>query len=137
MISYMSVSCMHCQSIGMKGSFKRIMFEGIKYDCGTKECADALKQQTEIQMEEDRIAREIIYQEKILENLPYAHFIKAEKQYRDTHTRELDPYKKIIHKSGRLVDGNKWIETTESLTHTDNMNADAYVLAHPIVTVDG
>tara|TARA_B110000261_G_C12989248_1_gene319627 strand:+ start:200 stop:934 length:735 start_codon:yes stop_codon:yes gene_type:complete len=119
---------MHCQSIGKKGSFKRIMNEGIKYECGTQECFDALTQRELKEQRELEAAQEIIRQERYLANLPYAYFIDAEKQYRDCNRRCIDPYKKIIYRFSKC--DPIWEETNEVLTFTDNINADAYVNAH-------
>jgi tRNA U55 pseudouridine synthase TruB len=130
----MSVSCMHCNTLGERRFYKRILCNGIQYECGLPACYAEIERCAKEEREAQRAAKKAAM-EKEMEDV---HFIQAEKQYRDTNNRMIDPYHKIIYKRSRFGP-NPWIETSEPLTSVDEANVVHYLKTHqrPIVTSFG
>jgi hypothetical protein len=123
---------MHCNTVGEKRFYKRVLHHGIQYECGFPACYAEIERREKVERAAKKAAK------KMEENRASAHFIEAEKQYRDANIRMIDPYYKIIYKKSRFGI-NQWIETSEPLTSVDEANVLNYLEKHqqPIVTSYG
>jgi hypothetical protein len=131
------VQCYVCDKKGSKTDFKRIINEGIKFECQTSAC-ESIKQVKKMQedeehekrkkqfIEERRLTEEAYLKENNLTKIPFNdNFFLAEKQYRDGCTRMVDPLtRKIVINS--FVSEKLWTETVNELTANDLLKVEQF-----------
>jgi hypothetical protein len=131
------VQCYVCDKKGSKTDFKRVINEGINFECQTSAC-ESIKQLKQMQeaeeyekrkkeiIEERRLREETYLKENNLTKIQFNYnFFLAEKQYRDGHERMVDPLtRKILIKS--LFSEKLWTETDNELTANDLLKVEQF-----------
>jgi len=132
------VQCYVCDKKGSKTDFKRVINEGIKFECQTSAC-ERIKQVKQMQeaeeyekrkkqiIEEARLREETYLKENNFSKIPFNNnFFLAEKQYRDGHQRMVDPLTRKIVIKPLFFSETLWTETVNELTANDLLKVEQF-----------